>query len=131
MMRVPSPSRSLLLLVCELIVSGTPAPAGDLPNPASSTFRSPQRVTIEGYDDDAMEPFVTRDGKYLFFNNLNEPRVDTNLHWTERVDDLHFKYRGEIRGVKFSASPNQLRHQFAKRFDRAAEPDDSCSEGLG
>jgi hypothetical protein len=54
---------------------------------------------FEGYDDEAMEPFITRDGKYLFFNNLNEPQVNTNLHWAERVDALHFKYRGEIRGV--------------------------------
>jgi hypothetical protein len=44
-----------------------------------------------------MEPFVSRDGKYLFFNNLNEPLVNTNLHWAERVDDLHSKHRGEIR----------------------------------
>ena len=50
-----------------------------------------------------MEPFVSRDGKYLFFNNLNEPSVNTNLHWAERVDDLHFKYRGEIQGVNTPA----------------------------
>ena len=31
-----------------------------------------------------MEPFLSRDGKYLFFNNLNEPKVNTNLHWAER-----------------------------------------------
>ena len=71
----------------------------DPPIPSSNAFQNPQRVTIEGYDDDAMEPFITRDGKYLFFNNLNEPKVNTNLHWAERVDDLHFKYRGEIQGV--------------------------------
>jgi hypothetical protein len=50
-----------------------------------------------------MEPFVSRDGKYLFFNNLNEPQGNTNLHWAERVDDLDFKYRGEIRGVNTPA----------------------------
>jgi len=50
-----------------------------------------------------MEPFLTRDGKYLFFNNLNEPTVNTNLHWAERIDDLHFKYRGEIQGVNTPA----------------------------
>jgi len=67
--------------------------------PTSNAFQNPQRVTIEGYNGDAMEPFLSRDGKYLFFNNLNEPKVNTNLHWAERVDDLHFKYRGEIQGV--------------------------------
>jgi hypothetical protein len=32
-------------------------------------FANPQRVTIRGYDGDAMEPFLTRDSKYLFLNN--------------------------------------------------------------
>jgi hypothetical protein len=50
-----------------------------------------------------MEPFISRDGHYLFFNNLNEPKVNTNLHWAERIDDLHFKYRGEIQGVNTPA----------------------------
>jgi len=43
-----------------------------------------------------MEPFITRDGRYLLFNNSNDPLVDTNLHYAERIDDLTFAYRGEI-----------------------------------
>ncbi|HET7363597.1 MAG TPA: hypothetical protein VFJ70_08510 [Burkholderiales bacterium] len=50
-----------------------------------------------------MEPFITRDGRYLFFNNRNDPRVDTNLHYAERVDDLTFDYRGELRGANSPA----------------------------
>jgi Tol biopolymer transport system component len=73
------------------------------PARSSTEFQNPQRITIDGYNDDAMEPFLTRDGKYLFFNNLNEPNVNTNLHWAERIDDLHFKYRGEIQGVNTPA----------------------------
>ena len=46
-----------------------------------------------------MEPFVTKDGKYLLFNNLNEPSVNTNLHYAARIDDLTFDYKGEIAGV--------------------------------
>lgn len=49
-----------------------------------------------------MEPFLTRDGRFLFFNNSNDPRVNTNLHWAERVDDLTFRYRGELQGVNTS-----------------------------
>ena len=67
------------------------------------TFRDPQRVTITGYDGDAMEPFVSRDGKYLFFNNRNDPHVNTDLFWAERQDDLHFQFRGELRGVNTPA----------------------------
>jgi len=78
-------------------------PIEDVSDYTSNAFQIPERVIIEGYNDDAMEPFVSRDGKYLFFNNLNEPKVNTNLHWAERVDDLHFKYRGELQGVNTSA----------------------------
>jgi hypothetical protein len=42
-------------------------------------FDNPERVTILGYDDDAMEPFITRDGRYLLFNNLNEPTVNPGI----------------------------------------------------
>jgi hypothetical protein len=71
--------------------------------PSSVDFQNPQRVIIDGYKGDAMEPFLSRDGKFLFFNNLNEPNVNTNLQWAERIDDLHFKYRGEIQGVNTPA----------------------------
>ena len=62
-------------------------------------FKHPQRVTIRGYSGDAMEPFVTRDGKYLLFNNLNDSSVNTNLHYARRIDDLTYQYEGEIEGV--------------------------------
>lgn len=98
---LPEFARFFSLLVCMLLVSCAPPSAEVIPS--STDFTNPQRVAIEGYDGDAMEPFVSRDGKYLFFNNLNEPRVNTNLHWAERIDDLHFKYRGEIGGVNTPA----------------------------
>jgi hypothetical protein len=50
-----------------------------------------------------MEPFISRDGRYLFFNNSNDPAVNTNLHWAERVDDQTFQYKGEISGVNTAA----------------------------
>src|SRR5205823_4594729 len=62
-------------------------------------FGAPQRVAIRGYSGDAMEPFITRDGRYLFFNNRNDPRVDTNLHYAERIDDVTFAFRGELQGA--------------------------------
>ena len=39
-------------------------------------FANRQRVTILGYNDHAMEPFISRDRKYLFFNHSNDPDVD-------------------------------------------------------
>ena len=66
-------------------------------------FDNPERVTIRGYGGDAMEPFITRDARYLLFNNLNQPSVSTNLHYAERIDDLTFQYKGEIEGVNTPA----------------------------
>jgi len=66
-------------------------------------FHSPEDVSITGYNGDAMEPFLTRDGRYLLFNNRNDPSENTNLHWAKRVDDLTFSYLGEIPGVNTPA----------------------------
>jgi Tol biopolymer transport system component len=85
--------------VVALLVTSTAYPE----TPAPTLFGDPQRVTIVGYDDDAMEPFLSRDGRYLLFNNLNEPTVNTNLHFAERIDDLTFQYRGELSGVNTDA----------------------------
>ena len=72
------------------------------PSPLSVEFTNPQQVTILGYNDHAMEPALSRDGKYLFFNNSNAA-VNTNLHWAQRIDGLTFQYRGEIGGVNTTA----------------------------
>lgn len=66
-------------------------------------FGSPQRVTIHGYEGHAMEPFITKDGQYLLFNNQNDPRSNTNLHLATRVNDLSFQYLGELKGVNTPA----------------------------
>jgi hypothetical protein len=68
-----------------------------------AAFGEPRRVTIRGYEGDAMEPFLTRDGRFLLFNNRNDPRINTNLHYATRVDELTFEYRGEIKGVNTPA----------------------------
>ncbi len=76
---------------------------GPAATPAYTAFERPERVTIANYSGDAMEPFLTRDGLFLLFNNRNGPGLDTNLHYAQRIDDLHFAYRGEIHGVNTSA----------------------------
>ena len=79
------------------------APMPERGAPVSRLFDNPQRVTIVGYDDHAMEPFLTRDGRYLLFNNLNVPSVNTDLHFAERVDALTFRHRGPLAGVNTPA----------------------------
>jgi WD40 repeat protein len=89
---------SLVLTACQS--SGTSASQKE---PEYTAFGPPERVTIRGYSDHAMEPFITRDGRYLFFNNSNDPSVNTNLRYAERIDDLTFKYKGEVAGVNTQA----------------------------
>ncbi len=62
-------------------------------------FHTPEPVTIKGYSDHAMEPFISRSGKFLFFNNSNDPAELTDLHYARRLSDTEFKYMGPMQGV--------------------------------
>ncbi len=93
---------SMLLLSGVFTVYGRES-IDDAPDVTPGVFTNPQRVTILGYAQDAMEPFVSLDGKYLFFNNSNDPKVDTNLYYATRIDDLTFQFKGEIVGVNTTA----------------------------
>jgi Tol biopolymer transport system component len=79
------------------------AASAEAPNARPGVFANPQRVTIEGYSQGAMEPFISPGGNYLFFNNSNAPTVDTNLYYATRLDDLTFQFQGEIGGVNSTA----------------------------
>ena len=63
----------------------------------------PRRVVISGYQGDTMEPFISRDGRYLLFNNLNQPPVNTDIFYAERQDDFNWMFRGPVRGVNTPA----------------------------
>jgi hypothetical protein len=76
------------------------APPG---SPEYRAFGNAERVMIRGYDGDAMEPFVSKDGGYLLFNNRNDPRIDTNLHFARRIEGLTFQYAGELKGANTPA----------------------------
>ncbi len=62
-------------------------------------FHDPRPVRIVGYGGEVMEPFLSRDGRLLFFNDRNDPSVDTDLFWAERIDDLDFRFRGRLDGA--------------------------------
>jgi len=69
----------------------------------SITFTSPVKVLINGYNGNAMEPFISRDGSILFFNNLNAAPENTNIHWAKKVSDSVFDYQGEVNGINTAA----------------------------
>jgi hypothetical protein len=62
-------------------------------------FGPPQAVHIDGYRGHAMEPFISRDGETLFFNNRNGPDDQTDMFWASRIDDTHFRYHGPVEGA--------------------------------
>jgi hypothetical protein len=100
-------------LAALVLVVALPVVAAETVATEHREFGTPQRVTIRGYDGDAMEPFITRDGRHLLFNNRNDPGVDTRLHVARRIDDVMFDYRGEIKGSNtpaLDAVPSLDRH---------------------
>ena len=62
-------------------------------------YTNPVKVQMIGYSGNIMEPFISRDGHFLLFNNLNAAPENTNLHWATRLNDSTFQYNGEISGV--------------------------------
>lgn len=88
--------RSQGALILGLMACLLAGPAREQP---STAFRDPKPVRILGYDGDAMEPFLSRDGRYLFFNNRNDPAIDTDLYWAERIDRLTFRFLGPLPGA--------------------------------
>lgn len=69
----------------------------------ASTPVAPHAVTITGYEGDAAEPFLSRDGHWLFFNSGYASGTNTDLFSAERVDDLHFVFRGPVVGANSAA----------------------------
>lgn len=66
-------------------------------------FTNDRRVTIHGYSGDAMEVFISRDGQYLFFNNLKTPGRSKDLYFAEKLDAYNFQFRGEITPINTPA----------------------------
>lgn len=71
------------------------------PVPTAVPLSNPELITINGYTQEAEEPFISRDGNFLFFDNSNDPskNPNTDIFWATRIDDLTFQYQGPITGV--------------------------------
>lgn len=67
-------------------------------------FGPEKEVAITGLIFDAMEPFISPNGEYLFFNNLNDG-VNTKLYYASKVNDSTFTYVGELIGANQVTPP--------------------------
>lgn len=74
-------------------------------NPIYPSFGAEKMVTINGLSFDAMEPFLSPDKTYLFFNNLNDG-INTKLFYATRVNDSTFNFVGELIGTNQVATPH-------------------------
>jgi hypothetical protein len=69
------------------------------------SFGSEINTNIIGLSFDAMEPFISSDGKYMFFNNVNDG-IDTKLFYATKVNDSTFTYIGELKGANQITPPH-------------------------
>ncbi|MBC7865049.1 MAG: T9SS type A sorting domain-containing protein [Bacteroidia bacterium] len=61
-------------------------------------------VTINGLTFDAMEPSISADGNYMFFNSLNNGTT-TSLYYATKVNDSTFNYVGPLSGANQITTP--------------------------
>src|SRR5450432_3634763 len=66
---------------------------------ATLLYTNPEPIEISGYAEDAMEPCISLDGQYLFFNNSNEQNVKTHIHFAKRMAPTKFQYLGILPGT--------------------------------
>ncbi len=69
------------------------------------SFGSEIEVTINDLSFDAMEPFLSPNGNYLFFNNLNDG-INTKLYYATKINDSTFNYVGELMGSNQTIAPH-------------------------
>lgn len=102
---------AVTLAACLLMAQNRPAHAQ-----GSNLYVDPQPVEIVGYGGSAMEPFISLDGQFLFFNNDDDPRSpNKSIYFARRTGVLTFQSLGELPGVnlhvrgKVEAAPSMDR----------------------
>jgi hypothetical protein len=83
---------AILIICCENSNPGSEIPV------SYPEFMDETEVIIEGYNNDAMEPFISKDENFLFFNSLNAGD-STSLYYATKINDTFFNFEGRIGGV--------------------------------
>jgi hypothetical protein len=93
-----------IILLLSLIISCS-ANDENYTDPIYPSFGPEKMVTIDGLSFDAMEPFVSPDGNYLFFNNLNDG-INTKLYYATKITDSTYFFIGELLGTNQTTPPH-------------------------
>ena len=91
-------SRTLGLTFLQLLLWSCANNATDGPADIVSCFGQERKVDILGYDSDAMEPFISKDDRYLFFNSYKGAH-NKDIFYAEKMNDTTFVFKGEVLGV--------------------------------
>jgi len=87
---------SLLLTCClPFMFAGCSTGGGDVAAKGYTAFANPEKVTIVGYDGNASEPFISRDGAYLFFNDF-DGADQKDLYYATYIDPTTFQFQGAL-----------------------------------
>lgn len=74
-----------------------------------SAFVDDRKVEIKGYDDDAMEAFISRDGRYLFFNSMNTKvgwfakGGGKDIFYAEKINNYTYQFKGAVKPINTDA----------------------------
>ena len=90
----------LLIISCSSDENTTPIVVQNYP-----VFGPEIDVNITGLTFDAMEPFLSADGNYLFFNNINDG-INTKLFYATKINDATFSFVGELNGTNQITAPH-------------------------
>jgi Tol biopolymer transport system component len=104
---------ALAIFSCSGGTGGGDAPPIPPPNPNYTAFGMPELVTIIGYDGDAMEPFVSRDGTYLFFNNNG---ANKDIFYAAFVNPTTAQFQGPLTSINSAAVEGTPTTDVASRF---------------
>lgn len=98
--------RLIITLILSLLIISCSSKENDITESITyPSFGSEIEVTINGLSLDAMEPFVSPNGTYLFFNNLNDG-INTKLYYATKINDSTFNYEGELIGTNQITIPH-------------------------
>ncbi len=89
--------------------------AGGAAVPAAGGYGAPVEIVIEGYDGDAMEPFISRDGRYLFFNS-DHSVGQKDMYYARRVDGNRFEFVRALDEINTEAVDGVPTMDAANRF---------------
>ncbi|WP_445716892.1 hypothetical protein [Flavobacterium sp.] len=99
-------NKNIILTFIFLLIISCSKNSNDInQTPIYPSFGSEIDVNIVGLTFDAMEPFISPDGNYLFFNNINDG-VNTKLYYATKLNSTTFTFVGELTGTNQIATPH-------------------------